>query len=322
MNHADRSSEQIHADIQRTRSDLDRTLTLLERRLEPRRLMDQGIDYLRDNGASEYLSNLGRAAKEQPLPLALVGVGLAWMMMTNGRAGGSSMSSRIDGRSMGDAMGDAASEAGSRAREGMDALRSRASELGGAVSNAMSQTRDAAHRTSQSLSDAADATRARAAQVSEATRRGAEKLRSGYDQLVNEQPLALGAIGLALGAVLAAAAPRTRQEDEWMGSSSDRLKDDAMRAGEDKLQEVKRAVTEGGRESGTDASDEAATGTFGQQPQQRAAQQQGQPAGNYDKDDEPQEAAFGGGTTYGQARPVSGSGDPAYDLPPTVKPGL
>ena len=196
MNHPDRSSEQIQADIQRTRSDLDRTLTLLERRLEPRRLLDQGVDYLRDNGAREYLSNLGKAAKEQPLPLALVGVGLAWMMMTNGRSG----SSVTDGRALGDAVGSAAADARSRAAEGVEGLRSRAGDLSGKVSDAASQlasqTRDAAHRTSQGLSEAADAARARAAQVSEATRQGAQKVRSGYDHLVNEQPLALGAIGL------------------------------------------------------------------------------------------------------------------------------
>ena len=35
---------------------------------------------------------------------------------------------------------------------------------------------------------------------------------------LSEEPLALGAIGLAVGAVLAAAAPRTRQEDEWLAA--------------------------------------------------------------------------------------------------------
>lgn len=244
MNHdSDRSSQQIQADIERRRSDLDRTLTLLEGRLQPRRLVDQGIDYLRDHGASEYLSNLGRATREQPLPLALVGVGLAWLMMTNGRSAGGS-SSRVDGRDMGEAMGDSAADAGSRVGQAADAIRSRAGEVGDAVSHAMSQTRDAAQRTSQTLSDAASATRARAAQLGDATRQGAQKLRSGYDQLVNEQPLALGAIGLALGAVLAATAPRTRPEDEWMGEASDKLLDDAKRAGHEKLREVRDVVAE------------------------------------------------------------------------------
>ncbi|MFC5609000.1 DUF3618 domain-containing protein [Variovorax soli] len=224
MNH-DRNSAQIQADIQRTRSELDRTLTLLERRLEPRRLVDQGVDYLRHNGASEYFYSLGRSAREQPLPLALVGVGLAWMMMTNGRS-----AAAPDGRVRDDTDGAADGPDGGRVHAAAQSLRSRASELGDAVSQAAHQTRDAARRTSQTLSEAAEATRARAAQVGEATRQGAQKLRSGYDQLVNEQPLALGAIGLALGAVLAAAAPRTQKEDELMGRSSDELMGDAKRS--------------------------------------------------------------------------------------------
>ncbi|NUT15472.1 MAG: DUF3618 domain-containing protein [Cupriavidus sp.] len=237
MNREDRSSEQIQSDIERTRRELDRTLTLLERRLEPRRLVDQGVDYLRDNGAREYLSNLGRSAREQPLPLALVGVGLAWMMMTNGRAGTGTYADRLS-------PDESAGAAASRAGEGMEALRSRAGELGNAVTSAVEQTRNAAQRTTQSLSEAADAARARAARVGEATRHAGQRLHSGYDHLVNEQPLALGAIGLALGAVLAAAAPRTRQEDEWLGGSSDRLMDDARRAAKAKVDEVQDAIRE------------------------------------------------------------------------------
>ena len=270
MNHdTDRSSQQIQADIDRTRGELDRTLTLLERRLEPRRLVDQGIDYLRDHGATEYLSNLGRATREQPLPLALVGVGLAWLMMTNGRT--TTSGGRVDGRDIGDAMGESAAEAGSRMGQAADAMRSRASELGGAVSNAMSQTRAAAHRTTQTLSEAADATRGRAAQLGEATRQGAQRVRSGYDHLVNEQPLALGAIGLALGAVLAAAAPRTRQEDEWMGGASDQLTDEAKRAGKEKLQEVRDAVAEAGERSNRDEAGTAAEQAQWQSESDRAA---------------------------------------------------
>jgi hypothetical protein len=42
---------------------------------------------------------------------------------------------------------------------------------------------------------------------------------------MREQPLALGAIGVAIGAVMAAMAPRTQKEDELMGETRDRLVD-------------------------------------------------------------------------------------------------
>ena len=59
---------------------------------------------------------------------------------------------------------------------------------------------------------------------------------------MREQPLALGAIGLAVGAVLASAAPRTRVEDEWMGDASDRLTDRAKEAGREQLDRASDAL--------------------------------------------------------------------------------
>jgi hypothetical protein len=62
--------------------------------------------------------------------------------------------------------------------------------------------------------------------------------------MVREQPLALGAIGLAVGALLAAAAPRTRTENELMGEASDRLAERAKEAGREQLQTATQKVKE------------------------------------------------------------------------------
>ena len=83
-----REPEQIQADIERTRSELDHTLSAIEQRLTPGQLVDQGLDYLRRHGAKEYVANLGEAVKRDPLPLAFVGIGLAWLMASDrGRSG-------------------------------------------------------------------------------------------------------------------------------------------------------------------------------------------------------------------------------------------
>jgi hypothetical protein len=55
------------------------------------------------------------------------------------------------------------------------------------------------------------------------------------DYLVNEQPLALGAIGLAIGALLGAAAPRTRMEEQTIGQASRNLAEKAKEAGSQQL---------------------------------------------------------------------------------------
>ncbi len=48
-------------------------------------------------------------------------------------------------------------------------------------------------------------------------------------EFFEEQPLVAGALALAVGAAIAAALPRTQQEDEWVGDYSDNLLDEAER---------------------------------------------------------------------------------------------
>lgn len=91
-----RRPQQIQADIQRTRTELDATLGALERRLSTRELMDRGIDYLRHSSATEYAVNLGSSVKQEPLPLALVGIGLAWLMASGRREHGTTQAHAPD----------------------------------------------------------------------------------------------------------------------------------------------------------------------------------------------------------------------------------
>jgi hypothetical protein len=189
-----RRPEQILTDIYRTRDELERTLVAIEHRLTPGQLVDQGLDYLRHSGANEFVHNLGGAAKQNPLPVALVGIGLAWLMALGRQPAqnyGSSMSS-------------------SRLQEGVTSVREKAS---GAV---------------QSASESMHSMR--------------ERARNGLDLLLHEQPLALGAIGLAIGAVLGAAAPRTRQEERLMGEASRELAEKAKELGSQQLDKAQQAV--------------------------------------------------------------------------------
>ena len=193
-----RRPEEIQAEIERTRTDLNETLHALEERFTPGQLVDQGLHYLRDSGANEYLTNLRAAATRDPLPLALVGVGLAWLMLSSRR-------------------GPPLVEPSSVPAE---------PSTMSAVKEKVSQTSQKLSQTTQRVSHAAQAARERASRMGESARYQAERLRGGYEHLVNEQPLALGAIGLALGAVLAAAAPRTRLEEGLMGDQPSRSEDD------------------------------------------------------------------------------------------------
>ena len=209
----ERRPEEIQAEIARTRGDMAATLTAIEQRLTPGQLVDQGLDYLRNSGARQYVSNLGESVKSNPIPLALMGIGMAWLMATGNRRPSSGHESSFGSASSGPGMME-------RASEGMSSAKDRLSQT----------TQSAKERVGQ----IGQAARERVGQLGQTAR--------GQMELVREQPLALGAIGFAIGALMAAGLPRTRQEDELMGEASDRLAEKAKQVGSEQLEKVKQAA--------------------------------------------------------------------------------
>ncbi|WP_058555318.1 DUF3618 domain-containing protein [Thiohalocapsa sp. ML1] len=70
----------LHDDIERHRQEIDRTLSALEQKFSLQDIADHLMAQLK-GGPGSYFNSLGRAAKHNPLPLALVGVGLGWLML-------------------------------------------------------------------------------------------------------------------------------------------------------------------------------------------------------------------------------------------------
>lgn len=216
-----RRPEQILAEIERTRSEMDATLGAIEQRLTPGQLVDQGLDYLKSSGAKEFATNLGGSVRDNPLPVALVGIGLAWLM-ASGRNGGRP---------------GYASTSSSSMSSGLHAAGDKAHELKDRVTGGVESARDR-------MSDTADRVRSGLSSGTERARQQYQRARGGLDYLMNEQPIAFGALGLALGAMMAAAAPRTEKEDELMGEAKERVLDKAKQAGEQGLEKAKEAVSQ------------------------------------------------------------------------------
>jgi gas vesicle protein len=225
-----RKPDEILAEIERTRHDMDSTLTAIEHRLTPGQLFDQGVDYLRNSGGNEFVQNLGTQAKNNPMPIALVGIGLAWLM-----ASGKNPPARYSYSSSGPSLGERAGEMRDKASGMASSTKSKISDSTQAVGDRIRQARDSLTSTGQSA-------RQRVSDLSGSARHQVERARSGMDYMMREQPLALGAIGVAIGAVIAAMAPRTRKEDELMGDTRDRLLDQAKEAGKEKLEQAKQVA--------------------------------------------------------------------------------
>jgi len=184
-------------------------------------------DYVRDTGGT-YARSFGQMITRHPVPAALVGVGLVWILLSARRHNGSGDlppedSFDPDWPEVGAGAEQFSSETGGRA---------------GGVRERAGSYWHAAKRGSGRLSRLAGSARERAASMSERARRSGgqggeygERARETFSQTLERQPLVLAAIGLAAGALLGAALPATRREDELLGATSDRLKERAWAAG-------------------------------------------------------------------------------------------
>ncbi len=105
-----------------------------------------------------------------------------------------------------------------------DDLRSRAAQATSTVSDKFRSGMDAAKDTAAAAKDAAAAAPARAGQV------------------IGENAALIGSLGIAIGAIIAAALPQTKAEAKVMGQASDSVKQAAGEAAQSGLEAAKDAT--------------------------------------------------------------------------------
>src|SRR5689334_10264661 len=80
----ERSADEIRREIERTRSEMDRTVGALGDKLSPGRIMDDLYLKFRSEGGAA----LGDAIKSHPLPFTIMGLGLGWLAYEQSRRNG------------------------------------------------------------------------------------------------------------------------------------------------------------------------------------------------------------------------------------------
>jgi hypothetical protein len=71
-----KTPSQIEGDIAATRTELGEIIDALEHKLAPRRLLASGVD--------RFTETIRQNLRSQPMPLAVVGLGLGWLLMSHG----------------------------------------------------------------------------------------------------------------------------------------------------------------------------------------------------------------------------------------------
>lgn len=290
---SDDDIEATRAQIEQTRSEMSTTINAIQEKLSPANLAEQAKDTVRDatigkaqnfmndatDTAREAVSNAGDTAlsavnnagdtarsagtsligtiRQNPIPAALAGLGLGWLIMKSRQSSGSSQntfyssnsgydyrynpgSSSNSGSSNGglsqvqNTVGDAASRVQDRAGQMTDQVQDKAGQLAGQVSSTASDLGEQAQGAAQQVSGT-------------------------FSQTLQENPLVLAAGVFAAGLAAGMAIPETERENQLMGSARETLGQKAQQAVQDTAQKVQTVAHEAAGAAKQEAQDQNLT---------------------------------------------------------------
>ncbi len=130
---------------------------------------------------------------------------------------------------------DAASRAGRSARSAGRSVGEYGRSAGSSMRHAGSAVGEYSH-------SAADSMRHYGHAVSDGVSHGVDVGRERFDRALEDKPLVVGLAAMAAGLLAGFALPHTRTEDRMYGRTSDQLKDEARRRGEEALEEGKEVA--------------------------------------------------------------------------------
>jgi hypothetical protein len=184
--------------------------------------------------SAAFATDLVNSIRENPVSAALIGMGLLWLF-SGGKSlnqiGGLARNTGID--RLPDRAADAVIAGQTTVRSGVMAAVDGVSNFGSGivdtVSSAGASLRDGSNATAQRASEAASSLMDSAGRIVQSGKNDnfIATARSNLADLFQRQPLMLGAIGLAIGAGMAASIPTTAAEADLLGERSDALKQKA-----------------------------------------------------------------------------------------------
>lgn len=250
--------EQIRAEIEDTRAEMSQTINEIQERLSPENVMEQVKEKVREatvgkverimnrvgetigeyaEPAREVMGRAGTAIKEtgksagdvvwrNPIPVALIGLGLGMIAMRAYRRGNGydydDMSRGSSPRMRRQSLSTTGGE--SEYDYGWDRTQHTS---GGSLNRVKETASDLAHRSTEAITDLG--TRAKDTASSLGTRCG---------QMLRENPIACGVVAVAAGTAVGLLLPSTRFESEYIGETSGKLMDKAQEVAREAIDKV------------------------------------------------------------------------------------
>jgi len=180
-----------------------------------------------------------RLARAFPLPLLMIGAGLALTSKSvRGRAAEAAAPVMNRGREMLNQAAERAQELGANVKDTVTTTQSQATDLANdAQDKAEARTAEITSTLSDKLKDGMDAAkdtieraRSTAKDTVAAAKDTAATAPAKAQQLIGDNAALIGGLGIAIGAIIAAALPKADAEAKVMGEASDRVKQRATEA--------------------------------------------------------------------------------------------
>jgi Protein of unknown function (DUF3618) len=287
----DENTEQIRAEIEDTRAEMSQTINEIQERLSPEHLMGQVKETVREatigkveramdkvgetiggvaEPAMEVMGRAGTTIKEtgrsvgysmwrNPIPVALIGLGVGMLFMRRSRGDGYDTMYRTTPRTR-------RSNLMGQTETGTDYTHSSR----GYSNRSQSTTTGTLNQVTETASDLANRSTAALTNLGSKAKDSVSTMGTRFSQVLHDNPLAVGAVAVAAGTALGLALPSTRLEHEYIGETSERLVDkaeDLARGALDKVEDAAKQM----------APEQQQQGQQQQGQQQQPGQQQQQP---------------------------------------------
>ncbi|MBA2442011.1 MAG: DUF3618 domain-containing protein [Rubrobacter sp.] len=248
--------EEMRLELARTRAQMSETVEVLHGRLSSEYIKEQAREQLRSSARSSGSSFAG-TVKRNSVPLALVGAGLGWLVV-NARGSGEDQGS---GRHQlaGSTYRDSRAHEYPRGPTGAGERQPPETEGSPVSGGAAQESQSSAEATRERASEMGGQAQERAQEAQKRAQEGAQRAKGGFQRMLQENPLALGAIAVGLGAAVGLSIPETEKENQAMGETRDKLKDQAQQKVQDTKEKAQRVAGEAQKAAKDEASNQDLT---------------------------------------------------------------
>ena len=253
----------IEHDLAKTRARMEHRLDELQDHLTPKQMLNDAFAYFKGGDGADFTQGLLVKLKANPLPAALTGVGIAWLMASSNKSTAPARPARepdiaarlryveesvVRGQDEhADAHASRLDEARGKVlgvtRDASDTAQSYGEKIKDAMASAAQSVREKAHDLTAGANDVAGNFGDRAQRGGVAAQEGmgnmAQTTREAFSSITSN-PFGLGAVAAIVGLVAGSLIPTSDQEEHALGATAERLRT----AGRDLAQDV---VDRGGR---------------------------------------------------------------------------